>query len=72
MIPIVFDELHRLARRYMRYERPGTVWATALVNEAYVRLVNYKRMQWQDRAHFVAVSAQLIAAFWWSAPGATT
>lgn len=61
MIPIVFDELHRLARRYMRHERPGhSLQATALVNEAYVRLVDYKRMQWQDRAHFFAVSAQLM------------
>jgi RNA polymerase sigma-70 factor (ECF subfamily) len=61
MIPIVFDELHRLARRYMSHERPGhSLQATALVNEAYVRLVDYKRMQWQDRAHFFAVSAQLM------------
>ena len=61
MTPIVYEELHRLARRYMRRERPGhSLQATALVNEAYVRLVDYKRMQWQDRAHFFAVSAQLM------------
>jgi RNA polymerase sigma-70 factor, ECF subfamily len=61
MTPIVYDELHRLARRYMRRERPGqTLQTTALVNEAYLRLVDYKRMQWQDRAHFFAVSAQLM------------
>jgi RNA polymerase sigma factor (TIGR02999 family) len=61
MTPIVYAELHRLARRYMRRERAGhSLQATALVNEAYVRLVDYKRMQWQDRAHFFAVSAQLM------------
>jgi RNA polymerase sigma-70 factor (ECF subfamily) len=61
LTPIVYRELHRLARRYMRRERPGhSLQTTALVNEAYMRLVDYKRMQWQDRAHFFAVSAQLM------------
>ena len=61
LTPIVYDELHRLARYYMRQERPGhSLQTTALVNEAYTRLVDYKRMQWQDRAHFFAVSAQLM------------
>lgn len=61
LTPIVYDELHRLARRYMRGERPGhSLQTTALVNEAYVRLVDYERMQWQNRAHFFAVSAQLM------------
>jgi RNA polymerase sigma-70 factor (ECF subfamily) len=61
LTPIVYEELHRLARRYMRGERPGhSLQTTALVNEAYVRLVGYERMQWQDRAHFLAVSAQLM------------
>jgi RNA polymerase sigma-70 factor (ECF subfamily) len=61
LTPIVYDELHRLARRYMRSERPGhSLQTTALVNEAYMRLVDYKRMQWQNRAHFFAVSAQLM------------
>jgi RNA polymerase sigma-70 factor (ECF subfamily) len=61
LTPIVYDELHRLARQYMRGERPGhSLQSTALVNEAYMRLVDYKRMQWQDRAHFFAVSAQLM------------
>lgn len=61
LTPIVYAELHRLARRFMQRERPGhSLQATALVNEAYVRLVDYKRMQWQDRAHFFAVSAQLM------------
>jgi RNA polymerase sigma-70 factor, ECF subfamily len=59
--PIVYEELHRLAHRYMRRERPGhSLQTTALVHEAYMRLVDYKRMQWQDRAHFFAVSSQLM------------
>jgi RNA polymerase sigma-70 factor (ECF subfamily) len=61
LAPIVYDELRRLARRYMRQERPGhSLQATALVNEAYMRLVDYQRMQWQNCAHFFAVSAQLM------------
>ena len=59
LTPIVYDELRRLARRYLRGERAGhSLQTTALVNEAYVRLVDYKRMHWQNRAHFLAVSAQ--------------
>ena len=61
LTPIVYQELHSLARRYMKGERPGhSLQTTALVNEAYMRLVDYKRMQWQNRAHFYAVSAQLM------------
>ena len=61
LTPIVYDALRRLARRYLKRERPGhTLQTTALVNEAYMRLVDYKRMQWQNRAHFFAVSAQLM------------
>jgi RNA polymerase sigma-70 factor (ECF subfamily) len=61
LTPIVYAELRRLARRYLRRERQGhSLQATALVNEAYVRLVDYKRMQWRDRAHFFAVSSQLM------------
>jgi RNA polymerase sigma factor (TIGR02999 family) len=61
LTPIVYKELHRLAGRYMKGERPGhSLQTTALVNEAYMRLVDYKRMQWQNRAHFFAVSAQLV------------
>jgi RNA polymerase sigma-70 factor (ECF subfamily) len=61
LMPIVYDELRRLAGHYMQGERPGhSLQATALVNEAYTRLVDYKRMQWQNRAHFYAVSAQLM------------
>ena len=61
LTPIVYEELHRLARRYLRRERSGhSLQATALVNEAYMRLADYTRMQWQDRAHFFAVSAQVM------------
>jgi len=61
LTPIVYEQLHRLARRYMRGERSGhSLQATALVNEAYMRLADYTRMQWQDRAHFFAVSAQVM------------
>src|SRR5438046_602205 len=61
LTPIVYDELHRLAQRYMKRERPGhSLQTTVLVNEAYMRLVDYRRMQWQNRAHFFAVSAQLM------------
>ena len=57
----VYEELHRLAKRYMAQERPGhTLQATALVNEAYMRLTEVNRMQWQNRAHFFAVSAQMM------------
>lgn len=58
LMPIVYEELRRLARHYMRQERVGhTLQTTALVNEAYVRLVGYK-MDWQSRAHFIAIAAQ--------------
>ena len=61
LTPLVYNELHRLARRYMAQERPGhTLQATALVNEAYLRLVDSRNVQWQNRAHFFAVSAQLM------------
>ena len=61
LIPLVHDELHRLAKRYMSGERPGhTLQATALVNEAYLRLVDSSQVRWQNRAHFFAVSAQLM------------
>jgi len=61
LTPIVYDELRRLARHYLRQERADhSLQATALVNEAYLRLVDYKRMRWENRAHFFAVSAQLM------------
>jgi RNA polymerase sigma factor (TIGR02999 family) len=60
-MPIVYDELHRLAQRYMRGEGDaGTLQATALVNEAYMRMVDVRRMRWQNRAHFFAVAAILM------------
>jgi RNA polymerase sigma-70 factor (ECF subfamily) len=59
LMPIVHDELRRLAHHYMRRERAGhSLQTMALVNEAYLRLVDYKRMHWQNRAHFVAAAAQ--------------
>ena len=61
LTPLVYTELHRLARRYMGRERPGhTLQTSALVNEAYIRLIDWKKIQWQNRAHFFAVSAQLM------------
>jgi RNA polymerase sigma-70 factor (ECF subfamily) len=58
LTPIVYDELHRLARRYLKRERADhSLQATALVNEAYMRLVDQTRVQWQNRAHFFAVAA---------------
>src|SRR5438046_470661 len=61
LMPLVQNELHRLARRYMARERPGHVLqTTALINEAYLRLVDCRRVRWQNRAHFFAVSAQLM------------
>ena len=61
LIPLVYNELRRLARQCMRKERAGhTLQTTALVNEAYLRLVKSSRVDWQDRAHFFAVAAQLM------------
>ena len=61
LTPLVYEELRRLAHHYMDRERPGhTLQTTALVNEAYVRLIDWKNVHWQNRAHFFAVSAQLM------------
>ena len=61
LVPLVYGELHRLARRYMRQERPDhTLQATSLVNEAYLRLIDVHRVEWRDRAHFLAVAAQMM------------
>jgi RNA polymerase sigma factor (TIGR02999 family) len=61
LMPIVYDELHRLAHHYMSGERAGhTLQTTALVNEAYLRLVNWRDVRWQNRAHFFGVSAQMM------------
>jgi RNA polymerase sigma factor (TIGR02999 family) len=59
LMPLVYAEMRRLANHYMRRERAGhTLQTSALVNEAYLRLVDHKDMQWQNRAHFFAVAAQ--------------
>lgn len=59
LMPLVYEEMRRLARYYMRRERPGhTLQTGALVNEAYLRLVEHKGMRWQNRAHFYAVASQ--------------
>src|SRR4029077_12164294 len=61
LAPAVSQELHRLARRYMRGENPGhTLQTTALVNEAYVRLIDASHVTWQNRVHFFALSAQIM------------
>jgi RNA polymerase sigma factor (TIGR02999 family) len=61
LVPLVEAELHRLAHRYLAQERPGhTLQTTALVNEAYLRLMDWKNVQWQDRAHFVGSAAHLM------------
>src|SRR5215475_5155401 len=61
LTPLVYQELHRLADHYMKGERPGhTLQTTALVNEVYLRLIDWKNVQWQNRAHFFGVSAQLM------------
>ncbi|MFY9805526.1 MAG: sigma-70 family RNA polymerase sigma factor [Candidatus Acidiferrales bacterium] len=61
LIPVVYDELRRIARRHLYRERPDhTLQSAALVNEAYLRLVRQDAPQWQDRAHFLAVAAQLM------------
>jgi RNA polymerase sigma factor (TIGR02999 family) len=59
--PLVYRELHRLAGRFMRRERAGhTLQTTALVNEAFVRLIDWQHVEWRDRAHFFGVSASLM------------
>ena len=61
LTPVVYAELHRIAKRYMVREREGhTLQTTALVNEAYVRLIDWKNAKWENRAHFFGVSAQLM------------
>jgi len=61
LIPIVYEELRRQASRYLRQERPGhTLQTTALIHEAYLRLVDQKSVQWQNRAQFFGIAAQLM------------
>lgn len=61
LLPVVYDELRRQASRYLRRENPGhTLQTTALVNEAYLRLVDQKNMRWENRAQFFGIAAQLM------------
>ncbi len=61
LTPLVYRELHRLAKGYLHRERPGHILqTTALVNEAYLRLIDWKDVRWQNRAHFFGVAAQLM------------
>ena len=61
LTPVIYAELHRIAKRYMHRERDGhTLQTTALVNEAYLRLIDWKSAKWENRAHFFGVSAQLM------------
>ena len=61
LIPLIYDELRRLAEYYLRRERPNhTLQPTALVHEAYLRLIDQKHIQWQNRAHFFGAAAQIM------------
>jgi len=61
LMPLIYDELRRLARYHLRRERPDhTLEATALVHEAYLRLVDQKQVRWQNRAHFLGIAAELM------------
>lgn len=61
LLPLVYDELRKLARSYMKNERPDhTLQATALVHDAYIRLVDWENVSWQNRAHFFSVAAQVM------------
>jgi RNA polymerase sigma factor (TIGR02999 family) len=61
LTPLIYAELHRIAKNYMRRERDGhTLQTTALVNEAYVRLIDWNNVKWENRAHFYGVSANLM------------
>jgi RNA polymerase sigma-70 factor (ECF subfamily) len=61
LLPLVTDELHHLAHRYMRREREGhTLQTTALVNEAYLKLIDQKQVHWRNRAHFFGIAAQIM------------
>ncbi len=61
LVPLVYDELRRQARRYLRREQVGhTLQTTALIHEAYLRLIDQNNVQWQNRAHFFGISAQLM------------
>jgi RNA polymerase sigma factor (TIGR02999 family) len=58
LIPLVYAELHKLASRHMARERRGTLQTTALVHEAYLRLIDQRSVNWQNRVHFLAIAAR--------------
>src|SRR5262249_48863097 len=61
LVPLVHDELRRIARRHMRHEREGhTLQASALVNEAYLRLIEIRQVQWQNRIHFFGMASRIM------------
>ena len=61
LLPLVYDELHRLASAYLRGERQGhTLQTTALINEAYVRLAEWKNVEWKNRSHFLGLAANMM------------
>src|SRR6266853_3987703 len=61
LMPLVYEELRQMAHHYISRERPGhTLQTSALINEAYIRLVDQKNIQWQDRAHFFGIAARLM------------
>jgi RNA polymerase sigma factor (TIGR02999 family) len=61
IVELVYPELHQIARQHLYHERPEhSIQATVLVNEAYLRLVNIRRVQWKDRAHFLAIGARIM------------
>jgi RNA polymerase sigma-70 factor (ECF subfamily) len=61
LMPLVYEELHRLAHRYMGHERPGhTLQTSGLVNEAYLRLIDQSQVHWQNRSHFFGIAAQMM------------
>src|SRR5262245_28917064 len=61
LLPLVYDELHRQAARYLRRERAGhTLQATALIHEAYLRLIDQRDVRWQSRTHFFAIAAEMM------------
>src|SRR5438445_13146820 len=61
LMPLVYDELHRLAHQHMRRERPGhTLQTSGLVNEAYLRLVDQSQVHWENRGHFFGIAARLM------------
>lgn len=61
LMPLVYEELHRLAHQYMSRERPGhTLQTSALVNEAFLRLADQRDVQWQNRAHFIGIAGQMM------------